>query len=61
MVKLPVAYTLATVLPLTVPYSALASTAILAAPPRAHPAAQTANSIRKSPTPAFIITPAKRM
>ena len=35
-------------------------TAILAGPPRAHPAIRTARSMTNSPTPAFIMTAANR-
>ena len=46
--------------PEIVPKSAEPMTAILAGPPRAQPARRTATSMMNSPTPAFIITEAKR-
>ena len=61
IVKDPVAYTLATVLPLTVPYKALAMMAIFAAPPLAHPAAQMVKLMKKFPTPAKSMKLAKMM
>ncbi len=59
MVNAPVAYTLATVEPETVPYRAEETTDILAEPPRAQPAAQVEKSIKKLPAPVAVKTPAK--
>ncbi len=47
--------------PETVPYKAEEITEILADPPRAHPAAQEANSIKKFPAPLAVSTAAKRI
>jgi hypothetical protein len=55
-----VAYTFATVLPLIVPKSAEPTTAVFAGPPRIHPVARTARSIRNDPTPACMRTAPKR-
>ena len=61
MVNEPVAYTLATVEPDTVPYKAEEMTATFAGPPRAPPASHVEKSIRYAPAPVIVMTPAKMM
>jgi len=61
IVKLPVAYTLATVEPLMGPVKGARQTEILAEPPFAQPAAKVAKSIRNSPVPVAVMIAAKRM